>query len=124
MTSRDERRWEGEVAADSDLDEHRHWVVWGRGAPPEGVFPDAEIGTDIARMMVEGVDPEWDEGWILIVEADEDDIDAAVQDEESVLGYAPYLIEREAAGSRPTAMRGRLRSDRVKRRPFDLGKRR
>lgn len=123
---RNVRRWHGDAAVANDLDEERHWVVWGTGALADEVLAEPETGNDVARKIAEGHDPEWadDHGWVVIVEGDEDDIDVLAQDEETVRGYAPYLIEREAAGSAPRVMSDRLHGDRVKRRPFSVGKRR
>ena len=133
--ARDARTWEGDVAAANHLDEVRHWVVWGigglaeRGAedPMEGEMPPAEPGNDVAEAIARGRDPEWDreeewDRWVVIVQADEDDVDAWGQNDETVRGYAPYLVDRDATRADTDRMRGVLRSDRVRRRRFDTGR--
>jgi hypothetical protein len=108
-------------------DEMRAWVVWGvgalpeRAAEPEGADLPGEQAGDIARTMADRSDPEWarlpsDDKWAVIVEADEQDVDAWVQDDEAARGYAPYLVAREDAAATPEIQRGVLRPDRVKRR--------
>jgi hypothetical protein len=59
---------------------------------------------------------------VVLIDADEDEIDEFVQDNDSVYGYAPYLVEPEAAASTPARMEGVLRGDRVRRRPFGAGR--
>jgi hypothetical protein len=122
---REFRRWDHGAATTGDVDEVRHWVVWGTGQPPGGILDGAKPGSDIARKIAEGRDEDWasEHGWVLVVEADEDDVDLLAQDEESVRGYDAYLIEAEAAAAEPTIMEGRLHGDEVQRRPFDVDQR-
>ncbi len=132
MTGREGvRPWHGTAAAANDLDAVRAWVVWGTGAPshraavPEDAPPDAPTN-DIARKIAETSDPGWGEDdepvWLAVVEGDEDDIDAWMTDDQSVRGYAPYLIAEDAAVPSPEPMRGVLRNDVVRRRPFDAAR--
>lgn len=121
------QRWDQDVAAENDLDEMRDWVVWGGGTPPEraaepeSVERPGEPGNDIARQIAEGNDPEWarsgdDTNWVIILRADEDHVDEWVLEDETVRGYAPYLVNREDAEAKPERLRGVLRSDVVRRR--------
>jgi hypothetical protein len=119
------RDWDGVVAEANELDEVRAWVVWGLGAEaetaaePERAERPGEPGTDVAWKMAEQLDPEWAESehrWVVILEADEDDVDAWVLEDPSVSGYAPYLMAREDAGAAPGRLQGVLRNDVVKRR--------
>ena len=132
--AREVRTWQGDVAAANELDEVRHWVVWGFGPPSErsaeepddGDRPPSEPGNDVADAIARGRDPEWaaEEGdrWVVILRADEDDVDEWVDADETVRGYAPYLLERDATRADTDAMRGVLRPDRVRRRRFDTGR--
>lgn len=54
--------------------------------------------------------------WVVILRADEDEVDGWVLDDGTVRGYAPYLVNREDAAARPELLRGVLRSDVVRRR--------
>jgi hypothetical protein len=122
----DVRSWDRGVAEANDLAEVRAWVVWGVGAPPERAAQpeDAEAragepGNDIAHQMAAERDPEWAESqdaWVSVVRADEDDVDAWVQDEAGVRGYAPYLHAPEDAAARPEIQKGVLRGDVIRRR--------
>src|ERR687888_334605 len=121
----DIRRWEGDVPASGDVDQFRTWVLWGVGRPPDeeyGVDVTAiDDANEIAEVIAEEHDEEWgerDDGWVVLVDADEDEVDDFVMDNESVYGYAPYLVEPESAAATPARMEGVLRGDRVKRRPF------
>ena len=108
-------------------DEIRSWVVWGLGADPErAAEPEraelpGEEGNDLAWEIASENDSEWagsgsvETRWVRIVDADENEVDGFVFDDETVRGYAPYLIARENESS-PTRMRGVLRRDVVKRR--------
>ena len=129
------RRWEGDVAAANELDEVRDWVVWGIGPPAERAAEDpldadprpGEPGNDLAEAIARGRDGEWaqergPDHWVVVVRADEDDVDAWVQDDETVLGYAPYLVESDGARASTDLMRGVLRGDTVRRRRFDTGR--
>ena len=123
----DVRRWERDVAEAPELDQVRAWVVWGdgraddRGAEPErGEDLPGEPGNDIARQIASGHDPDWDgdaqRSWIRVVEADEQDVDAFVQETESARAYAPYLMAPENTGEDTRMMGGVLRGDKVIRR--------
>jgi hypothetical protein len=126
--ARDVRPWDGVVAADSDLDEVRTWVVWGVGADPatperaaslEDEEPVGRPGNDIAATIAATNDPEWADApdwdrWLILLEADEDDVDAWADDDDRVRGYAPYLIQPTESDTTP--MRGTLRNDTVVRR--------
>lgn len=125
------RSWQGDVAAANELDEVRDWVVWGFGAPPErAAEPVEELsgtvpGTELAETIAKQRDPEWaeeDDRWVVTIRADEDDVDAWVQDDETIRGYAPYLLLQDAADASTELMRGVLRPDRVRRRRFDAGR--
>ncbi|MFN2544649.1 MAG: hypothetical protein ABR600_08790 [Actinomycetota bacterium] len=126
----DARRWTGDVPAHGDVDEFRMWVVWGVGRPPddeEGIdVTSTETGHELAEVIAEQHDEEWgerDDGWVVFVEADEDQVDEFVLDNDSVHGYAPYLIEADTTtGAVPAGMEGVLRGDHVKRRPFGAGR--
>ncbi|HEV3475634.1 MAG TPA: hypothetical protein VG602_09760 [Actinomycetota bacterium] len=131
----DVRSWDRGVAEANQLGEVRGWVVWGLGPPPERAA-EAEAaeerpgnpGGDIARQVAETTDPEWagqDDGWVTVVHADEDDVDAWVADEPAARGYAPYLVAAENAAAAPKIQRGILRGDVVRRRKekgFDAGR--
>jgi hypothetical protein len=128
------RQWDHDVAAANELDEVRTWVVWGLGADP--VVPDraaapevdpedvavAEVGrpaNDIAWSMAAERDPEWAsepdyDRWVILFDADEDEVDEWAQDDERVRGYAPYLLQAVDPSTEP--MQGVLRPDRVERR--------
>jgi hypothetical protein len=126
--ARDVRSWDGVVAAGNDLDEVRTWVVWGVGAnpatPERAAAPDDEEprgrpGNDIARTIAAERDPEWANTpewdlWVILLEADEDDVDAWAGDDPRVRGYAPYLIQAPETDTTP--MKGTLRNDEVVRR--------
>jgi hypothetical protein len=131
----DVRPWDRGVAEANQLDEVRGWVVWGLGPPPARAAEQeaveerpGEPGGDIARLVAQTTDPEWsdrDDGWVTVVEADEDDVDAWVADEPSARGYAPYLQAPEDAAATPRIQRGVLRNDVVQRRKekrFDAGR--
>jgi hypothetical protein len=123
----DVRAWDGVVAEANQLDEVRHWVVWGTGpsaeraAEPERTERPGEPGNDIAWTIARRRDPDWANGddtsmWVVVLEAEEDVVDEWTLEDESVRGYAPYLMAREDAGSEPGTIRGTLRNDVVKRR--------
>jgi hypothetical protein len=122
----DVRAWNGEVAEANELGEDRAWVVWGVGPPPERAAEreaaeerPGEPGSDIARRIAESNDPEWahqEDGWVTVVEADEDAVDEWVADEASARGYAPYLPAPEDAAAEPQIQRGILRNDVIRRR--------
>jgi hypothetical protein len=126
--ARDVRQWDGEVAAANDLDEVRTWVVWGvgadpatpdRAAAPEDEEPRGRPGNDIARTIAAENDPEWAstpdwDGWVILLDADEDEVDGWTQDDERVRGYAPYLLQAAEPDTKP--MQGTLRNDKVVRR--------
>jgi hypothetical protein len=96
------RAWNGVVANADDLDERRVWVVWGLAAPPEiaavpDIYPKGKPANDIATAIASGNDPDFaaaDEShrWIMMVEGDEDDVDAWVTEHPIASGYAEYLI--------------------------------
>src|SRR5204862_785360 len=105
--------------------EVRAWVVWGEGPSPERAAEDeraaerpGEEANDVALAIARDRDPEWDPdadtSWVRIVEADENEVDGLMLDDESVRGYAPYLIAPENTGEDVTMMRGVLRSDSVR----------
>src|SRR5437764_1025402 len=105
----DARQWTGDVPAHGAQDEFRHWVLWGVGRPPDeedGVdVTSIETGNALAEVIAEQHDPEWgerDHGWVVMVEAEEGDVDDFVADSQSVHGYAPYLVE---AGENETPAR-------------------
>jgi hypothetical protein len=125
------RRWDGHVAADHDLDEVRTWVVWGLGADPavperaateaggEEGEPLGRPGNDIAARIAAASDPGWAEApeydrWVVVLDGDEDDVDAWAQDDGRVRGCAAYLLEAPDPGT--DLMEGTLRSDKVVRR--------
>jgi hypothetical protein len=124
------RRWDGDVAAANDLDEVRTWVVWGLGADPatpERAAAPAEAddepigrpGNDIAVTIAAGNDEEWAaapefDRWVVLIDADEDDIDDWAGDDERVRGYAPYPLQVADPDTEPMA--GTLRPDMVERR--------
>ena len=121
------RPWDGVVAEANELDDVRHWVVWGTGPPPERAAEreraerPGEPGNDIAWTIARRQDSEWSEGddpanWVVILEAKEDVVDEWTLEDESVRWYAPYLMAREDAGAEPRRIRGVLRNDVVKRR--------
>jgi hypothetical protein len=121
------RQWDGDVAAANELDEVRTWVVWGDGVPPEqAAVPETEErpgrpAGDVARMMAEGADPDWaalpkDERWEVLLEADEDDVDAWAEEDDSVRGFTPYLVAPEDAAATPEIQYGIMRPDTVRRR--------
>ena len=121
------RRWQGDVAADNELDEVREWVLWGLGDAAAIEIEEADEGGDLAWMIAEEHDPQWaadseHERWVFVLRADEDDVDALVEDSEAFRGYAPHLIELDRAEASPQTMTGTLRSDRVRRRPFDASR--
>ena len=128
---RDVRPWDGIVAAANQLDEVRTWVVWGAGADPanparaaapEDEDPIGRPGNDIARAIAADADPEWSENvpawdlWVILLDADENEVDAWAGDDERVRGYAPYLIEASQTGADTKPMEGTLRNDTVVRR--------
>lgn len=122
------RPWDGDVAAANELDEVRTWVVWGLGADPadpeRAAAPDDQPslgrpGNDIARSMAEANDPEWADWpdfdrWVVLLDADEADVDAWAEEDARVRGYEPYLLQAPDPSTEP--MEGRLRGDVVKRR--------
>jgi len=122
------RQWDGDVAAANDLSEVRTWVAWGLGADPstpdrgatgEDEEPWGRPGNDIAGTMAADLDPEWAkapewDAWVILVDADEDDVDSWAEDDEAVRGYAPYLIQADDPDTSP--MEGTLRNDKVVRR--------
>ncbi len=132
------RQWDHDVAAANELDEVRTWVVWGLGADPalpeRAAAPEADVeidaedeteaavgrpANDIARSMAADRDPEWAsqpdyDRWVVLYDADEDDVDEWAQDDERVRGYAPYLLQATDPSTEP--MEGVLRPDRVERR--------
>jgi hypothetical protein len=126
--ARDVRQWFGDVAAANDLSEVRTWVAWGVGADPsepdrgaadDGDEPRGRPANDIARSMAAGLDPGWTEApewdrWVILLDADEDDVDTWAEDDERVRGYAPYLLAAADPDTEP--MEGTLRNDKVVRR--------
>jgi hypothetical protein len=96
------RPWNGVVAHRNDLDERRVWVVWGLAAPPEiaavpDEYPKGRPATDLAVTIASERDPEFAAAdqrhrWIMMVEGDEDDVDAWVLEHPIASGYAEYLI--------------------------------
>ncbi|HEX2274834.1 MAG TPA: hypothetical protein VHG90_13245 [Acidimicrobiales bacterium] len=126
------RQWDHDVAAANELDEVRTWVVWGLGADPavpdRAAAPEVdpedapEAGrpaNDIAWSMAAERDPEWAsepdyDRWVVLLDADEDDVDEWAQDDNRVRGYAPYLLQATDPSTEP--MEGVLRPDRVERR--------
>ena len=125
---RSTRRFDGGVAAGDGLDEQRTWVVWGTGADPaeptraataDDEEPLGRPGDDIARSVASTSDPEWrpadvDDAWVVLLDADESDVDAWATDDARVRGYAPYLLQPADPATEP--MDGTLRPDRVVRR--------
>jgi hypothetical protein len=125
--ARDVRQWFGDVAAANDLTDIRTWVVWGTGADPsdpergaeDGAEPRGRPANDIARSMAGGLDQEWTaaadwDRWVILLDGDEDDVDAWAEDDERVRGYAPYLLQAADPDTEP--MEGTLRNDKVVRR--------
>ncbi|HVL81459.1 MAG TPA: hypothetical protein VM840_07710 [Actinomycetota bacterium] len=91
------RAWHGDAAAANRLDEDRRWVVWGTGPREVDVLRTARQGDDIAEGIVRGRDPEWADSddplrWVVVLDADEDDVDAWVQEDPAAAGYAAHLI--------------------------------
>lgn len=96
------RPWDGVVASADDLDERRVWVVWGLAAPPEyaavpDIYPRGSPANDLAIQMASERDPEFaaaDElhRWIMLVQGDEDDVDAWVLEHPIATGCTAYLI--------------------------------
>ena len=119
------RRWQGDNAVANELDEVRSFVVWGDGyLAPEGLT-EAREGTDIAEGIARTADERWgalsaEQRWCAIVVADEDEIDALVQDGLAT-GYAPYLVDGKNEEIPPDGgiMRPTLRSDVAPRRKVD-----
>jgi hypothetical protein len=106
------RRWHGVVANANDLDERRVWVVWGLAAPPEHAaeperYPPGDAANDIAVEIASENDPDFaeaddDHRWIMLVEGDEDDVDAWVATHPIASGYTSYLIpDRPPAKATP-----------------------
>jgi hypothetical protein len=106
------RRWNGVVANANELEEYRVWVVWGLAAPPEIAaepddrYPPGAPAPDLAVRMAEQADPEFAAAddlhrWIMLVEGDEDDVDAWVADHPEASAYASYLLEAARAGDDP-----------------------
>jgi hypothetical protein len=98
------RSWEHDVASDNELTEIRPWAIWGDAAPPERAATDTvdplpgEPGNDLAWEIAAERDPVWaadkgDDAFVMVWEADEDDVEALVEDDPRVRGYAPYLID-------------------------------
>ena|SRR5205085_11647786 len=126
--ARDVRRWDGTVAAANDLDQVRVWIVWGVGADPatparaadaDDEEPIGRPGNDLAHTMAGQLDPEWRDApdwdrWVILLEADEGDVDTWADDDERVRGWAPYLIQPTESDTEP--MEGTLRNDVVVRR--------
>lgn len=124
----DVRPWDGDVAAANALNEERTWVVWGVGADPSAperaaAEEDQDVvgrpGNDIAQSIASTSDPEWANAaewdrWVILLDADEDDVDGWAQDDERVRGYAPYLLAAADPDTEP--MEGTLRTDTVVRR--------
>lgn len=120
----DARKWAGDNAVANELDEIRSFVLWGRGYGPPEELVDARDGNHIAAVIARAHDDAWDhldpaERWVVIVRGDENDVDALVQEDETVLGYAPYLIDGKQEETPPGYMKGRLRSDVGPRRKVD-----
>lgn len=125
----DVKRWSGDEPASGAIDEHRVWVLWGVGRPPDeddGIdVTSVESANELAEVIAEQHDEEWGEredGWVVLVDADEDEVDEFVLDNDSVYGYAPYLIEPDTTGVEPGRMEGTLHGDNIKRRPFGAGR--
>ena len=105
MTRRAEARrvrpWHGVVAAADRNDEVRSWVVWGLAAPPEiaavpDAYPEGAPANDIATAIAAAEDPEFaaadaQHRWAMLVQGDEDDIDAWVLEHPIARKYAPYV---------------------------------
>lgn len=122
------RQWDGDVAAANDLDEVRTWVVWGMGADPSAperaaAEEDQDVvgrpANDLAQTIAADSDPDWAnttdwDRWVILLDADENDVDSWTQDDDRVRGYAPYLLQPEDPDTEP--MEGTLRNDRVVRR--------
>jgi hypothetical protein len=98
------RSWNRDVPNENELTEIRPWVIWGEAAPPERAATDVlepvpgEPGNDLAWEIAAERDPGWasarsDESFVMVWEADEDDVLALVEDDGRVEGYAPYLID-------------------------------
>ena len=127
-SDRQERDWQGAGATHGKADDVRSWVIWGVGADPErAAEPErdedrpGEPGTDVAWEMAQDIDPDWasvpsEDRWVVVLEADEGEVDSYVLEDESASGYAPYLVRLEDAEAAPTTLRGVLRGDVVKRR--------
>jgi hypothetical protein len=89
--------WLETVAAANDLDEKRTWVVWGTGGAPPPDMRDSLTEKRVAEEFAQSADPEWtdsppEERWMVLLAADEDDVDALVAETHSARGYTPYLI--------------------------------
>jgi hypothetical protein len=102
--SRKARSWNRDVPNENELTEIRPWAYWGETAPPEREAEDdldplpGEPGNDLAWEIAAENDPDWaagrdDDSFVMVVEADEDDVIALVEDDGRVQGYAPYLID-------------------------------
>lgn len=109
--SEEGRRWVGAEARDATLEAERGWVVWGGGEAPPAALADARPGDDIAGGIARGEG--WDgNGWVVVLEADEADVDELVDGEPGAAGYAPYLMPglgQEGPGEEP--MHAPLRDD-------------
>jgi hypothetical protein len=117
----DTRDWVGDNAP-PEADEVREWVVWGAGLADPSRVPPGAPADDIALDIARAEDPYWSsmsQTWCVVVRADENDIDAFVEEESSARGYAAFLMEGRNDEMPRGYMRGRLRSDVGPRRKVD-----
>jgi hypothetical protein len=102
--SRAVRSWNRGVPNENELTEIRPWVIWGETPPPERAAEDdldpipGDPGADVAWQIAAERDEDWagrrtDDSFVMVVEADEDDVIALVEDDGRVRGYAPYLLD-------------------------------
>ena len=117
------RSWHGTVAAANELDSDRRWVVWGVG-PEAPSMLGGEAANDIAEGIARAADEEWQnfdpaERWVVLVSAEETDLDELLEDSGSTRGYAPYLVPGKTEEMPDGYMKGRLRGDVALRRKVD-----
>jgi hypothetical protein len=102
--SRKARSWSHDVANENELSKIRPWAYWGEAAPPEQQAEDdldqlpGDSGNDLAWEIAIDSDPDWaarrdDDSFVMVVEAEEDDVISLVEDDGRVQGYAPYLMD-------------------------------
>lgn len=123
------RRWDGDIAAANDLDRFRDWVVWGTGGAPPPDIRDGLTDDPVAEGFAREADDEWDdlpeeERWVAVVRAEEDDVDALVEEAQDVRGYAPYLAAASPQSAPPAPdeeddMQAPLRDDVAPRRKVE-----